>query len=239
MTRLRAVTFDFWNTLFEPRAGALDQRAQAAAGFLDGLGFEIPPAAVAAALQEAGRLHTEAWRRGEQYGTPFLVREIDSRLGLGLDRVRRERFREVLEDPGLGPLEPVAGAVEAVARLAAAGLRLGIVSDTGWSPGRRLRGLLARSGMLCHFVGDALSFSDEVGVPKPHARIFWRSLDALRVEPGEAAHVGDLRFTDVAGARAIGMRAIRFSGVVDDPEEGPEADAVAVSHRDLVAILLQ
>jgi FMN phosphatase YigB (HAD superfamily) len=53
------------------------------------------------------------------------------------------------------------------------------------------------------------------------------------VAPANAAHVGDMRRTDVAGARALGMRAIRFRGFSDDTGEEPEADLVL---EDLAAL---
>ena len=63
------------------------------------------------------------------------------------------------------------------------------------------------------------------------------------VDPAEAAHIGDLRRTDVAGARGIGMRAVRYRGVFDDPgraDDGSdqvEGDAVIDDHADLLAAL--
>ena len=53
----------------------------------------------------------------------------------------------------------------------------------------------------------------------------------------EAVHVGDLKFTDVAGARSAGMRVVRFTGCADDLEDGPEADAVISSHAELEGAL--
>jgi FMN phosphatase YigB (HAD superfamily) len=35
-----------------------------------------------------------------------------------------------------------------------------------------------------------------------------------------------MRRTDIAGARGLGMRAIRFRGFSDDTGDGPEADLV-------------
>ena len=57
-------------------------------------------------------------------------------------------------------------------------------------------------------------------------------------DPTRAAHVGDRRRTDVAGARALGMVSVRYAGWSDDPpENGPEADHVLTDHRDLCAAL--
>ena len=54
------------------------------------------------------------------------------------------------------------------------------------------------------------TFSDEVGLRKPHLEIFARTLRALGVEASETVHVGDTLAADIAGARAMGMRAVHL-----------------------------
>jgi putative hydrolase of the HAD superfamily len=94
-----------------------------------------------------------------------------------------------------------------------------------------VRRILADKGMIDLL--EVLAFSDEVGVPKPHERMFRRALDGISVSPEAAVHVGDLKRTDIAGARAIGMGSVRFNGIYDDESEGPEADVVIRSMPEL------
>lgn len=101
------------------------------------------------------------------------------------------------------------GAGEAVRALRARGFRLGVISNTGRTPGRVLRQLLARAGLLDAF--EVLSFSDEVGARKPAAAIFTRTLAAVGCAAPEALHVGDDAEADVAGARGVGMRALHYA----------------------------
>jgi putative hydrolase of the HAD superfamily len=56
-------------------------------------------------------------------------------------------------------------------------------------------------------------------------------------DPSTVVHVGDLRRTDVAGARALGMATVRFRGVVDDDGPGDEADHVIERLADLPGLL--
>ena len=116
---------------------------------------------------------------------------------------------------------------------------VGIVCDVGLTPSPVLRGYLDAHGVLDRF--DHWSFSDEVGVFKPDRRIFEHALEGLGgVSAERAAHVGDLRRTDVAGARAAGMTSVRYRGVNDDPDadgELPEADHVLDDHGDLLEAL--
>jgi putative hydrolase of the HAD superfamily len=114
-------------------------------------------------------------------------------------------------------------------------IRLGIVCDVGFSGGELLRGLLSREGLLDRFCGWA--FSDEVGHYKPSPLIFEAALEALGAGPAEAMHVGDLRRTDVAGARALGMRSVRYRGLHDDDGTGPEAEFVVDGHLELPELL--
>jgi FMN phosphatase YigB (HAD superfamily) len=63
--------------------------------------------------------------------------------------------------------------------------------------------------------------SREHGWTKPHESIFRAALDRLGVEPEAAAMVGDSPEDDVAGARALGMRAFlidRENRFPDEPE---------------------
>lgn len=50
--------------------------------------------------------------------------------------------------------------------------------------------------------------SESVGVRKPDPKIFHMALETLRVEPAAAVFVGDNPIADIAGAKAVGMRAI-------------------------------
>jgi FMN phosphatase YigB (HAD superfamily) len=59
----------------------------------------------------------------------------------------------------------------------------------------------------------------------------------LKARPEEAAHVGDLPETDLAGARAAGMRAILFLGVTGREDGRGLADAVFEDYCELERIL--
>jgi len=129
------------------------------------------------------------------------------------------------------------GMAEAIGVLVASGVRVGIICDVGLTPSITLRRALDHHGLLVQF--GHWAFSDEVGVYKPDAAIFEHALAGLGgVAPDRAAHVGDLRRTDVAGARAMGMTAVRYRGVADDPTEGPEGHHVLMDHVDLPGLLL-
>ena len=74
------------------------------------------------------------------------------------------------------------------------------------------------------------TFSDELGLRKPHPEIFRQTLTALGVEPMEALHVGDTLASDIAGAHAVGMRPIHFChGRGADPTPGDRETIFSLS----------
>lgn len=97
---------------------------------------------------------------------------------------------------------------------------IGLICNSGITPGFALRRLLGNEGMLEFF--DCLLFSDETGIRKPDPRMFWMAADHLHVKPCEAAHVGDNLLTDVGGAKAAGFKAVYFAS---DAGRDKEAEA--------------
>jgi FMN phosphatase YigB (HAD superfamily) len=234
---IEAVTFDFWNTIVRAPAGLINEaRRRAIVEVCAECGVEVDAELLAEALGEVTRSYESSWSVGEHFhpreGAEMLVRS------LGLERTAGERAAEAfLTVARNAPVELSAGIRPSLESLQARGIRLGIVCDVGFSGGAVLRELLDREGLLRYFSGWA--FSDEVGHYKPAPQIFEAALEALGAEPSEAAHVGDLRRTDVAGAAAIGMRTVRYRGLHDDPGEDvwQEADFVLDSHRELPELI--
>jgi len=83
---------------------------------------------------------------------------------------------------------------------------LGLICNTGRTPGTMLKIVLQRLGILDHF--DALTFSDVLGIRKPDPQIFHLTLEQLKVSADRALHVGDDPSTDILGARGVGMWAV-------------------------------
>jgi putative hydrolase of the HAD superfamily len=126
-------------------------------------------------------------------------------------------------------------AEEAVRELASRGVALGIISNTGRTPGVILRRVLERHDLLRHFT--AISYSDEVGYRKPDAEIFRRTLAELGVGAGEAAHVGDNPVADVQGAQGAGMRGVHYAA--DGRAGAAHADLVIADLGDLAGQLMR
>jgi len=232
---VKAVTFDFWNTIARVPPGAMTEaRRRAVSLACEECEVEVEASRLAAGLEEVGRSWERSWAAGAHLhpreGAAMLVRT------LGLEGAAGELVAEAFLEAGReAELELAPDVDTALEGLREREVRLGIVCDVGFTRGELLRGLLDREGMLGHFGGWA--FSDEVGHYKPSPQIFEAALEQLGARPGEAVHVGDLRRTDVAGAAALGMGTVRYRGLNEEREGGAEADFVIDSHAELIAVL--
>ena len=106
------------------------------------------------------------------------------------------------------PPAAVEGAVETLDALRARGLRLGLISNTGRTPGSALRRVLERLGLAQSL--DVMIFSNEHGACKPRPSIFEALREGLALPFSDIAFVGDNLYADVHGAQSCGMRAIHF-----------------------------
>ncbi len=231
MTSIRAVTFDFWETLVidspENLRAQRELRIRALHRALRRMGAPLTETETAEAHDRSGEVLRERfWSRHRDPSSQEQLRLVLDCAVPGLaGRMPRALLDETLEayispvlvhPPGLTP-----GAAEAVRGLAARGVTLGIISNTGRTPGIILRKLLARHDLLRHFT--AISYSDEVGYRKPGPEIFRRTLSLAGAAPEEAAHVGDNPLDDVTGAQGAGMRGVHYAA----------AGRFAAAHADL------
>lgn len=212
---IRAISFDFWNTLFSEQPGgfALYQatRRRLLAEALRGCRDYTEEQLERACLLES-ESHDQVWRNEHRtLPTAERVARVLTHLEACLpDEVMSELVKAYEEGILERPPILVEGAREALEQLAGS-YRLGIISDVGFSPGRVLKEVLRQNGLLDRF--DSLVFSDEAGCSKPHLEVFRRTAKRLSADPREIIHIGDLEFTDIVGAKRAGYHAIRFVGV--------------------------
>ncbi|HEU4743194.1 MAG TPA: HAD family hydrolase [Meiothermus sp.] len=235
----KAITFDFWGTLFMENPNSaqdiLSARYEVLLDALSEAGTPADEGQVREAYRQAQLAFDDAWK-AEQVMTVYdRVGHIFKLLGVKSDEGLMALTARKLEETSLGfDLIPLPGVKEALPRLAKTHT-LGIVCDTGVTPGRLLREHLKRHGLLDYFTG--LSFSDETGSVKPRREAFMAALDDMGVEPQTALHIGDIPRTDIAGAFAAGYPwAVQYTGH-RYLNGGPEPTAKVANHLQLVELL--
>jgi FMN phosphatase YigB (HAD superfamily) len=233
---VEAVTFDFWNTLMWEEPGSLREKRLEA--WAEALGPQVDSAWLERAHDAAHQEYVDSWTSGRQFRVEEAVEHMLERLGGELGADANEAFVEGFNEGGRrAAIHPSDGVGECLEALADAGIRVGVVCDIGLTPSPVVRELLDRHGLLGYF--DGMSFSDEVGHYKPDPAIFEHALAGLGgIAPERAAHVGDRRRTDVSGAVAMGMAAVRYKGVYDDESiAAPNGEIVAENLAEVPRLL--
>ena len=235
---LLGITFDIGSTmLVPPSPGSLhDARARAWSTLLEEAGSAVAEDQIVETLVSVVEPVMAAWRANEQFTGPRATDFCLDRLGLTVPEPLRASLVDALEGASVDGAVLTPNLFETLTGLKDAGLRLGIISDTFITPGARWLGHLRRCGVGDLF--DHWTFSDEVGAYKPSPVVFAHAAAGLGVhDPIRLAHVGDLRRTDVAGARQAGWWSVRYAGVDNDETDQPDADHVIKDHRELLGIL--
>lgn len=152
-----------------------------------------------------------------------------------VDPLMKELMRRI---EGKGPeLQTPFPESEAVLREVGTRHKLGIIANQEIGIHR----LLSKLGWDGIF--DIIIISDEVRLWKPDIRIFQMAIDKARCEPSEAAMVGDRIDNDIASAKRLGMKTIRFKWGIFGPQEPssesetPDAQISSLSELPLVLAL--
>ena len=192
----------------------------------DGLTLDTEPAWTRAEVklfERHGSTFTPDHKR-ELLGTAPVDAAVKLELMLGRpgDELNAELYALVLEEVAAG-IEPMPGAVALLGALRAAGIPVGLVSNS--RRGFVERGLRA-AGL--HGAFGVIVVADEVARPKPAPDAYLAAAAALGVAPSECAVLEDSP-TGLAAGRAAGALTI---GVPSLPGLTLEADVVAASLED-------
>jgi HAD superfamily hydrolase (TIGR01662 family) len=159
----------------------------------------------------------------------YTARIIELMGGSGpqVERVARDIYDDWAEHRHFELYDDVA---DALRNLKAQGYRLGLISNSH-RPLESFEAHFELEGLISVRVSSA-----DHGFLKPHPSIFLSALELMRVEPGDAAMVGDSVAHDIAGARQVGMRPILIARG-DAPEPGVTDVPVIRSLHELPALL--
>jgi len=249
---LKAVAFDLWETLITdtPEVSRQQERLR-----IDRMEEILRARGFAAAAEQIERAYRSLWYRcHELYWSSDLDipcrRQIEhflEEMGLdahAFDEQTLSRLEHGYANAALEILPlPIRGASDMLQQLKHRGLAIGLISNTGRTPGYVLRQILDRLGLASSI--DKMVFSNEHGECKPRTSIFENLRGALGVAYDEMVFVGDNLYVDVFGAQRCGMRAVHFfpgvrgTAVAPPVEHGEEIvpDAVITSLDEVVRVV--
>ncbi len=209
---LKVITIDFWNTLFDSSNGQERNKIRNEAIYraIAEAELTITEKQIKGAISASWAHFNDKWLN--EMRTPLPRESVEffwDYLKLPNNEYAINQVVDAFASAVLKlPPKLMNNAAYAIKELSKE-FKLGIISDTGFSPGYILQEVMKQAGVFDYF--SAFSFSDETGVSKPHPKAYHRILGELNIEPDEALHIGDIEKTDIDGAVNLGMKAIRFS----------------------------
>jgi putative hydrolase of the HAD superfamily len=209
------ITFDVWETLItDPYAMAqarTEMRLRLMSELLRKSGFRIDADVFAKAYEDSFWAYEDVWQTNIDLSTKeqvkVLIDLVDPRIAETLDAYAWDELNKAYIDPIFTfPPDPNDGVIEALEDVKSLGFRLGLICNTGRTPGWAVRQLLELMGITGYF--EVLAFSDEEAIRKPAAEIFDRVVRKLGLPANRCVHIGDNPVADIAGAKGLGMNAI-------------------------------
>ncbi len=198
---LTAVLFDVDFTLIRPGPTFQGEGYQS---FCRRYGITADPARFDAAVASAASI-LDGVEEDAPYDAAIFVkytRHIIEQMGGRGDRLDECAAEIYAEWAACRHFELYDDVPEALRQLAAAGLRIGLVSNS-----HRSLASFQSHFELDGLVSAAIS-SPEHGFLKPHPSIFLAALQRLEARPAEAVMIGDSVRQDIEGALRAGMRAV-------------------------------
>ncbi len=237
---IRAITFDFWDTLFylSERKEAEKRRRMRVLGIARAMkrnGHNVDIRKIVEAYIKTGLYANDVRERWlEEVPPSDQVKKLFEYLRIKTNKRLLDEAEYSYTSAHLFiPPRIMEGANEVIPLLSSK-YTLGLISNTGVTPGSMLRVSLREEKLIEHF--RHLTFSDEVGKLKPSPFIFLHTLGRLGVKAEETVHIGDDLKSDIKGAKGVGMKGILFRRDLKD-EEREEVDAVIPSLKDLPYVL--
>jgi putative hydrolase of the HAD superfamily len=212
------ITFDLWNTLISNRP--LDdqrykqRRVEAIMAILKQAGLNSDFDSLARAYDKGFEKCKEIWDLNLDLSTEEQLKIMFDSLDAGqhttISQDSTSRLVEAFVSPILDdPPAVIEGAKETLEKVKKQNYKVGLICNTGRTPGKTIRILLERLDLMSYF--ECASFSNEMRVRKPDSRIFLYTLSQLGSRPENSLHVGDTLELDVLGAKNAGMLSVHFN----------------------------
>ncbi len=237
--KIKAVTFDLWETLIFEREGCSslrnDLRCKHLAQSLTNLGIRVSIEQVELAFKELTSYLVRVWETNNDVSHIDQLRFIHKFVSKGSSTLEEKWVKE-LDSAFVFPMFEVPAYINPdgynlLGILKKNNIKVGLISNTGITPGVALREFLMKERVSDYF--DDMIYSEEVGIRKPDPRIFHLAAKHLGIKPKEIVHVGDNLRTDVWGAKYADLKTIYLSSVEgrDSMAESDPTSLIALSRR--------
>ncbi|NVM36114.1 MAG: HAD family hydrolase [Candidatus Lokiarchaeota archaeon] len=205
---IEVITFDLWNTIFNNRFYT-DFRLNYFTQFLEKRQIAISFQEIKKAFDLAFYLPERNYEENDHIYTEERIAKLLNILKIDLTEPEKTiikiKFEEaILKDPPSLKM----GVKQTLEELSSA-YKLGLISNTGITPGRIISRILQEYEIFKYF--RVKIYSDEIGYYKPHKIIFKTALESLNCIPQNAIHIGDNLETDIKGAKDCNMYTIWFN----------------------------
>jgi putative hydrolase of the HAD superfamily len=207
---IQAVVFDIGGTLldFERKESYAELKtgAELARGYLLSLGHAPPPANIYRRRIITRLARAYLWSRltAAELDPMRELTRLHRSMGISLDDSDANEVGRLLYSPNKALAHAHPDTVETLRALRAAGMKIGLISNTV-APPSGIEDHLAQEGLLEFFAVRV--YSCRVGVPKPNPKIFRAALQELDVGPERALYIGDKPHIDIVGSHRVGMYA--------------------------------
>jgi putative hydrolase of the HAD superfamily len=212
------VTFDLWNTLLSNQPQDHDRyrqvRVEGTGRILKEYGIDVALDHWTKSYDDGFERYKQIWRRNSDLST-------EEQLKIMLELLPGEKPKIISADLMgklieaytipllLYPPPMIEGARETLKQIKDEKYKLGLICNTGRTPGKTIRILLKQVGIIDCF--NITTFSDEFRIRKPDPRIFHHTLTQLKSLPRESLHVGDVVELDILGAKNAGMQSVHLN----------------------------
>jgi len=243
INRTGCVTFDLWETLIfddpekdEARGRLRYEGLQVA---LEDYGINLPMDDVKRGYEQSGPKLQDVWDSNEEVPIMDQV-SLVVELAAGRPITINRDWIPVLEKAYVDPIFAIppklnTNAPKVLQELRSRRYKIGLISNTGRSPGEALRRLLQTYGVMKFF--DAAVFSNELRRRKPDRMVFDYAAHLLGTETRSVVHIGDNPEADYWGAKNAGMRAILLEqDSLDISRWGPDSLFVLSRRRGLKSV---
>lgn len=233
---IHAITFDLWNTIFQNKSYS-EPRIKFFNDFLKLKGNHINIATLKNCFERIFLPYSNEFPKemDRHIYNDIRLEKVVKCLKINLSSSEREQILLTIESEMLSDPPLLKTGVYNTLKELNQQYKIGLISNTGITPGRIIKEVLKNYDILKYF--QVTIFSDEIGYYKPHKILYQTALRHLESEPENSIHVGDLLHTDIKGAKDYGMLNIWFNDLNQPADSDILPDFEVKSMSEIINII--